>query len=99
MLTSAITQQMVILFIEHWIQRFCSDVVLIYRMRGTIDATTHLATYSQNSFLPQGELDYDFDFSRKILRFMQEVLWLEVTPSYLNNQTFRIVIVPGSFSN
>jgi hypothetical protein len=31
----------------------------------------HLATYPRTL---QGELDYDFDFSRKILRFMQEVI-------------------------
>jgi hypothetical protein len=40
MLTSAITQQMVILFIALNPKILLFDVVLIYRMRGTIDATT-----------------------------------------------------------
>jgi hypothetical protein len=73
---------------------FASDVVLIYRMRGTIDATTPICIPRT---LCKGELDYDFDFSRKILIYAGGNYDLSTTPSYLNNQTFRIVIVPGSF--
>ncbi|SEA03779.1 hypothetical protein SAMN05443667_101698 [Flavobacterium gillisiae] len=79
---------------------FASDVVLIYRMRGTIDANTPIwQLIPRTLFLPQGELDYDFDFSKEDFTIYAGGNYdLSTTPSYLNNQTFRIVIVPGSFS-
>jgi hypothetical protein len=42
-------------------QIFASDVILIYRMSGTIDSNTpYLATYP-GTLLTEGELDYDFE--------------------------------------
>ena len=50
-------------------------------------------------FTTQGELDYDFDFSQEDFTIYAGGNYdLELTPEYLDNQTFRIVIVPGSFS-
>jgi hypothetical protein len=80
---------------------YASDVVLIYRMTGTIDSSTPIwqliprTIYQANS----RELDYDFDFSKEDFTIYARGNYdLSLTPQYLNNQTFRIVIVPGSFS-
>lgn len=51
-------------------------------------------------YLQQGELDYDFDFSKEDFTIYAGGTYdLSLTPGYLTNQTFRIVIVPGYFSN
>ncbi len=80
---------------------FASDVLLIYRLSGTIDATTPIwQSIPRTLFLPQGELDYDFDFSKEDFTIYADGTYpLNTTPSYINGQTFRIVIVPGAFSN
>lgn len=79
---------------------FASDVILIYRLSGTIDSNTPIwQPIPRTLFLPQGELDYDFDFSREDFTIYAGGNYnLNLTPQYLNNQTFRIVIVPGNFS-
>lgn len=77
-----------------------SDVILIYRMAGTIDSSTPIwQQIPRTLFLNQGELDYDFDFSRVDFTIYADGTYdLETTPQYLDNQTFRIVIIPGYFS-
>lgn len=79
---------------------YASDVVLIYRLSGTIDSNTPVwQLIPRTLFLNQGELDYDFDFSKEDFTIYAGGNYdLSLTPQYLNNQTFRIVIVPGSFS-
>lgn len=77
-----------------------SDIVLIYRLAGTIDSSTPIwQLIPRTLFLPQGELDYDYDFSKEDFTIYAGGTYnLGLTPSYINNQTFRIVIVPGDFS-
>lgn len=78
-----------------------SDVVLIYRLSGTIDSNTPIwQLIPRTLYLTNGrEIDYDFDFSREDFTiFARGNYDLETTPSYLDNQTFRIVIVPGNFA-
>lgn len=77
-----------------------SDVILIYRLAGTINSSTPIwQPIPRTLFLTQGELDYDFDFSKQDFTIYAGGNYnLSLTPQYLNNQTFRIVIVPGSFS-
>lgn len=79
---------------------FASDVVLIYRLSDAIDSNTPVwQLIPRTLFLTQGELDYDFDFSKEDFTIYAGGNYnLSLTPQYLNNQTFRIVIVPGSFS-
>lgn len=81
-------------------QIYASDVILIYRMTGTIDSTTPIwQLIPRTLFFPQRELDYDFDFSKEDFTIYAGGNYdLSLTPSYINNQTFRIVIVPGDFS-
>ncbi len=82
-------------------QIYASDVILIYRMAGTIDANTPIwQQIPRTLYLPQGELDYDFDFSKEDFTIYAGGTYdLATTPSYITNETFRIVIVPGYFSN
>ena len=76
-----------------------SDVILIYRLAGTLNSNTPIwQPIPRTLFLSQGELDYDFDFSKEDFTIYAGGTYnLSLTPQYLNNQTFRIVIVPGSF--
>ena len=76
-----------------------SDVVLVYRLSGTINSTTPIwQPIPRTLFLAQGELDYDFDFSKQdVTIYAGGTYNLALTPQYINNQTFRIVIVPADF--
>ena len=77
-----------------------SDVILIYRLAGTLNSNTPIwQPIPRTLFLSQGELDYDFDFSKEDFTIYAGGTYkFSLTPQYLNNQTFRIVIVPGSFA-
>lgn len=79
---------------------YASDVILVYRLIGTIDPSTPIwQQIPRTVYTSQGELDYDFDFSLEDFTIYAGGNYdLELTPEYLDNQTFRIVIVPGSFS-
>ncbi len=80
---------------------FASDVILIYRLSGAVNANTPIwQPIPRTLFLPQGELDYDFDFSKQDFTIYAGGNYnLNLTPTYITNQTFRIVVVPGAFSN
>lgn len=80
---------------------FASDNILIYRLSGTVNSTTPIwQLIPRTLFLPQGELDYDYDFSKEDFTIYAGGDYnLNLTQSYINNQTFRIVIIPGSFGN
>ena len=83
-------------------QIVASDVILIYRLAGTIDSNTPIwQSIPRTIFFPgtTDELDYDFDFSKEDFTIFAAGNYnLSLRPQYLNNQTFRIVIIPGSFS-
>lgn len=78
-----------------------SDNILIYRLSGTLDSQTPIWQLIPRTFyLSQGELDYDFDFTKEDFTIYANGTYdLSTTPAYLNNQTFRLVIIPGYFSN
>lgn len=77
-----------------------SDNILIYRMSGTINSQTPIwQLIPRTLFLDEGELDYDFDFSRVDFTIYAGGTYnLALTPQFIQNQTFRIVIIPGYFS-
>jgi hypothetical protein len=78
-----------------------SDQILIYRMSATVNSTTPIwQMIPRTIYFSNGdELDYDFDFSRVDFSITASGTYdLSTRPIYLNNQTFRIVIVPGYFS-
>ena len=78
-----------------------ADVILIYRLSGTIDSSTPIwQQIPRTLYLNEGELDYDFDFSKEDFTIYAAGTYnLSLTPNYLNNQTFRLVIIPGYASN
>ena len=78
-----------------------SDVILIYRLSGIINPSTPIwQQIPRTLYLPQGELDYDFDFSREDFTIYAGGTYdLTSTPNYITNQTFRLVIIPGYASN
>lgn len=82
-------------------QIYLDDVILIYRLSGTIDSNTPIwQQIPKTLYLNEGELDYDFDFSKEDFTIYAGGNYdLSLTPNYLFNQTFRIVIVPGLLSN
>ncbi len=79
---------------------FDSDNILIYRMSGTINPQTPIwQLIPRTLFLNEGELDYDFDFSAVDFTIYAGGTYnLATTPQFIQNQTFRIVIIPGYFS-
>lgn len=78
-----------------------ADVILIYRLSGTIDSSTPIwQQIPRTLYLNEGELDYDFDFSREDFTIYAGGTYdLTLTPNYLQNQTFRLVIIPAYASN
>lgn len=82
-------------------QIYPADVILMYRLSGTINSSTPIwQAIPRTLYLTQGELDYDFDFSQQDFTIYAGGTYdLSLTPNYLNNQTFRLVIVPGYASN
>ncbi len=81
---------------------YASDNILIYRMSSTINAQTPIwQSIPRTLFLGNNEeLDYDFDFSKQDFTIYAGGNFnLSTMPVYLTNQTFRIVIIPGYFSN
>lgn len=77
-----------------------SDIVLIYRLAGTVNPTTPIwQQIPRTLYVAQGELDYDFDFSKADFTIYAGGTYdLALTPDLIRNQTFRIVIIPGAFS-
>lgn len=76
-----------------------SDVMLVYRQTGTLTNGSPIWQSIPNTlYLPQGALDYDFDFSKVDFTIYADGSYdISTTPSYLNAQNFRVVLVPASF--
>ncbi|WP_226063345.1 hypothetical protein [Kaistella polysaccharea] len=76
-----------------------TDVVLIYRKAGTgTDGSPVWQSIPRTVYLSDGrELDYDFDFTKNDIQIYADGNYdVSTTPEYLNNQTFRVVLVPTS---
>ncbi|MFV8352169.1 hypothetical protein [Flavobacterium sp. XS2P14] len=80
---------------------YSSDVVLMYRLIGVTNSNAPIwQSIPRTIFNSRGELDYDFDFSKEDFFIRVDGNYnLELTPQYLDNQTFRIVIVPVNLIN
>lgn len=74
-----------------------SDVVLVYRKSGTTnDGSAVWQSIPRTLYLTQGELDYDYDFSKvDVLLRAGGTFDPGLAPTYINNQTFRVVVVPA----
>lgn len=80
------------------------ESVLVYRLVETFNSNGETIPVWQliprTLFLDEGELDYDFDFSKKdIFIYVGGTFDLGTTPEFINDQTFRLVVVPGTFAN
>jgi len=74
------------------------DYVLIFRQAGTENGAVVWQQIPRTLYLDQGELDYDFDFSKNdFLIYAGGTYDISTTPQYLNNQRFRVVLVPAVF--
>ncbi len=76
-----------------------TEVVLIYRSAGVNNiGSTVWQSIPRTLYVGDGdELDYDFDFSKDdIMIYAKGNYDISTTPEFLNNQTFRVVLVPAS---
>src|SRR6218665_2617895 len=74
------------------------ETILVYRLTGTIDSNTPVwQLIPRTIYFDNGnELDYDFDFSKVDFVISARGTYnLLNTPNYINNQTFRVVIIPS----
>lgn len=81
---------------------FPGDMVLVYRRNGSFDGSTiwepiPRTLYFANGAGPDTEVDYDFNFTRYDILLYMDIAFgnLADFPELTNNQTFRIVIIPG----
>lgn len=79
---------------------FESDVVLVYR--NVIDDGFSAWQQIPRTIYLGGpdEVDYDFNFTANdVLIYADATFDLSLAPEFINNQSFRIVIVPAAFAN
>lgn len=79
------------------------DMVLVYRQAGVSNGNAVWQQIPRTLYFNQeqdgfnGELDYDFDFTANDLMIYAGGTYnLATTPQYINNQTFRVVLIPAS---
>jgi hypothetical protein len=74
------------------------ETVLIYRLEGlTVSGSKVWQLIPRTLYLNLGDLDYDFNFSKQAFTiFAGGTYDVGLTPEFLNNQTFRIVVSPSN---
>lgn len=79
-----------------------TDVVLVYRRSGVDGGNPIWQQIPRTLFLNEGELDYDFDFTRADVTIYAggdiDIAAQNATfmSNYINSQVFRVVLVPAS---
>lgn len=88
-------------FINQSISMEPSDMALVYRLKDGSNNGDVWEQIPRTLYFSGGrELDYDFDFTQKDVQILAGGNYdISTTPTYLNNQTFRIVLVPAGFLN
>ena len=78
-----------------------SDMVFVYRSFDVINSQRVWRQLPQAVYLIQGELDYNFDFTRNDINIFLESNFDLATlgATWSQNQVFRVVIIPGYLSN
>ncbi|MDR2122562.1 MAG: hypothetical protein LBP34_05490 [Flavobacteriaceae bacterium] len=77
-----------------------SDQLLVYRQRGETDSKKPVWELLPSTYYnTQGVVSYNFDFSKEDFSIYVDADYniKALTPEYLTDQTFRIVIIPGYF--
>jgi hypothetical protein len=75
------------------------ETILVYRLTGFVNSSTPIwQLIPRTIYLDNGdELDYDYDFSRiDFIITARGTYNLLNTPNFINNQTFRVVILPSN---
>lgn len=80
---------------------YSSDMVLVYRLFDVVDAQDVWRSLPQTVYLTQGNLDYNFDFTRNDINIFLDSNFdlTTLNSSWTQNQVFRVVIIPGYLSN
>lgn len=80
---------------------YSSDVVLVYELAGVFNGRDIWKLLPQTYYFNEGVMSYNYDFTTHDFRlFMDSTFDLALLdPSWKEDITFRIVIVPGYFSN
>jgi hypothetical protein len=81
---------------------YSSDMVLVYHLYEVDNGADVWRIMPQTYYFDNGaELDYNFDFTRfDVSIFLDSNFSLDsFSPAWTQNQTFRIVVVPGAFTN
>lgn len=81
---------------------YADETVLMYRLTDVFNSTTPIWQLIPNRIYLSGgrEIDYDFDFTKKDFTIYASGNYdLELTPDFLDNQTFRIVVTPSNLLN
>lgn len=84
-------------------QIFTSDMVLVYRLSGSTSGGADVwKLLPESYFFPDGTLDfkYNFDFTTtEVNVFLDGNDLGTIDNSFLSNQIFRVVIIPGGLVN
>ncbi len=80
---------------------YSSDMVLVYRLFDVVDTEDLWRSLPQTVYLSQGDLDYNFDFTRNDINIFLDSNFdlTTLSPTWAQNQVFRVVIIPGYLSN
>lgn len=78
-------------------QVYPSDVTLVYILWETVNGQDIWRMMPQTVEFGDGNLVYNFDFTRTDVRFFLDgsVNLVNLDPSYTQNQVFRVVVVPA----
>lgn len=80
---------------------YLDDMVLVYRRAGVSNGNDIWESLPKTYYFDNGaELDFNFDFTvQDIVISLGYTDTSVLMPQYLNNQLFRVVIIPGNLTN
>lgn len=80
---------------------YLDDMVLVYRRAGVSNGNDIWESLPKTYYFDNGqELDFNFDFTvQDIVINLGYTDTSVLTPQYINNQIFRVVIIPGNLTN
>jgi hypothetical protein len=81
---------------------YSSDMILVYHLYDVVGGEDVWRLMPQTYYFNGGgALDYNFDFTRYDVNIFLDANFplIDLASAWTQNQTFRIVIVPGYFSN
>ena len=89
-------------FVDLGVPIYSSDMILVYHLYDVVGGEDVWRLMPQTYYFNDGgELDYNFDFTRNDVSIFLDANFplIDLSSAWTQNQTFRIVIIPGYFSN